>query len=404
MKKRIALVMNTLSDGGTERMISNLSRGLSGKYDIDIVLNDDYHIDYPFKGRIISLELPHKLERMGMIYQVLALIKRTYILRRLKRHKKYSAVVSFSEMTSIANVLSGNRDVKTIVSVRNAIDMQKKSGQKQKLFLPVAMLFLCRNADLTVSCSKEIADDLVEHYGLPSRKSRVIYNGLELSTIREKANKSLPPAGESAFPERKTIITVGRMTLQKGQWHLLNAVKILHDKGIPAQLIILGDGKLRPILEERARKLGISDYVNMPGFMENPYQNMALADVFVMPSLYEGFSNAILEALACGVPVISTDHKTGAREILAPDSDYRQKITDRIDLCEYGILVPVCNGDLKLTFDLFSKEEDLLADALRMILTDTKLAERYRQASLERAEQLNMEAVCQQWISLLEER
>ncbi len=403
MKKRIAFVINSLSGGGAEKTVSNLSRALCGRYAIDIIVNDDRHIDYSYEGRIISLRMPPEAERMGTIYQLLALVRRTVLLRDLKKRRNYAAVISFSEMTNAANVLSGNRHTKTVVSVRNAVDKRKKRGIRQKLVFSLVLPLICRKADLTVSCSQEIADDLIRHYGLPQRRSRVIYNGLDLPRIREEASVRISDAEGTGSAGTKRIVAVGRMTHQKGQWHLLKAAKKLCDDGIPVQLIILGDGELRPFLEDLTAKLGILDHVSMPGFVGNPYPYLVLADVFVMPSLYEGFSNAVLEALACGVPVISTDHETGAREILAPDTDYAKKVTDRIDFCAYGLLVPVCSGNSTDPTERFSREEELMADAIGMILRDDRLAARYRQASLIRAEQLNLASVCQQWITVIEE-
>ena len=403
MKKRIALVINTLASGGAERTVSNLSQALSDRYNVDIVVNDDARICYPYAGRIISLRMPSDRERMGVAYQAQALARRIRTLRRLKRSGQYAAVISFSEMTNAANVLSGNRSSRTIVSVHIA-GRSRESGMKHRLFYSVMLPYICRKATLTVSCSREIGDDLVEHYSLLRRKSRVIYNGLELARIGEMAAEPLSPQEESRFRGQKLIVTVGRMTQQKGQWHLLNAVKKLRDDGMHVMLLVLGEGELRPALEEQAALLGLTDCVSMPGFVENPYKYMARADAVVMPSLFEGFSNAIIEALACGVPVISTDHETGAREIIAPDTDYREKTVDRIDECAYGILVPVCRGGIHESSKTISKEETLMAEAIQRILTNDALAEKYRQASRMRAEQMNLTDVCRQWIDAIEER
>ena len=390
--------MNTLSDGGTERTVSNLSRRLSERYDVDIILNDDAHIDYPYGGRIVSLRMPRALERTGIVYQMLALLRRTHVLRRLKKTGSCAAVISFSELTNASNVLSGKGDTKTIVSVRNATGGGTGGGLKQRIILP----YVCGRADLTVSCSREIADDLMRHYGLSERRSRVIRNGLDLPTVREMASRSGAEAEVLGSDGEKRIVSVGRMTYQKGQRHLLKAVKKLCDDGMPVRLILLGDGELRPGLEKLAEELGIADRVDMPGFVTNPYRYLARADVFVMPSLYEGFSNAILEALACGVPVISTDHETGAREILAPDTDYAVKVTDRIDPCAYGLLVPVCGGNDAGPADALSDEERLMAEAIERILADDALARHYREASLRRAEQLDLTEICRQWIDVIE--
>lgn len=403
MKKRIALVVNSLSGGGAEKTVSNLSRVLSEQYDIDIVVNDTEHIDYPYEGNIISLGLRADRERMKTAYQAYALIRRIQILRQLKKTRNYAAVVSFSEMTNFANVLSGNKYSRTIVSVRNAVKKRRDYNGRLKLVLSVVLPYVCKRADRTVSCSREIAEDLIDHYRLTPSKSIVIYNGLDLELIRKKSEEALERE-MSSYSGEKLIASMGRMTYQKGQWHLLRAVKKLCDDGETVQLLVLGDGDLRPALEKQAEQLEISARVWMPGFVENPYKFMSQADVFVMPSLYEGFSNAILEALACGLPVISSDHETGAREILAPNSDYRQKVKDRIDPCDYGILVPVCDGNMDSPLDQYSQGEVLLANAIKMVLADSKLAEHYRQASFARAEQLDIKSICKQWISVIEGR
>ena len=402
MRKRIALVVNTLAGGGAERTVSNLSNELSKKYDIDIVLNDDVHIDYPYNGKIISLRMPTGLKRTGSVYQMMALVKRSFLLWRMKKSGNYTAIVSFSEMTNAANALSGKRFAKTIVSVHIPASYIKAEELMQHFFLSFGLPFICRKADLTVSCSKEIAEGLMNGYGLAKENSTVIYNGLPLELIRERATAPLPEQKKEFFAHGKLLVTTGRLTYQKGQWHLLPVIKYLRHAGMPVRLVILGEGELRPLLEERITQLGLSDCVLLPGFVENPYPYLAVADSFVMPSLYEGFSNAILEAMACGAPVISSDHKSGAREIIAPDTDYRVKIKDKIEMADYGVLVPVCSGDAEECGEELTGEELLMAEAIREVLTDENLSARYHKASLERAEQLAIERVCEQWIEAIE--
>ena len=139
----------------------------------------------------------------------------------------------------------------------------------------------------------------------------------------------------------------------------------------------------------------------MPGFVDNPYRYMANADAVVMTSLYEGFCNVLIEAMACGAPVISTDHETGAREILAPDTDYRMKVRDRGEKAEYGILVPVCEGEIGRSDDM--PEAVLLAEAIRELLSDEEMAAHYRRAALERAGQLDIRTICAEWARVIEE-
>ena len=210
---------------------------------------------------------------------------------------------------------------------------------------------------------------------------------------------------ESFFDkDEKLIVTIGRLTWEKDQWHLIRVAGKLLEEGLFVKLIILGEGPLRASLEALITKLGLEGEVHLLGFVENPFQYMAKADVAVFSSQTEGFSNAIIEALACGVPVISTDHETGAREILSPNSDYHEKIYDRIDKAPYGLLVPVCNGSFNKDSDSvpFMKEERLMVDAIRWVITDPELSLHYRDAALERAKQLDIHTIASEWIRVIE--
>ena len=402
MKKRIALVVNTLSGGGAERTVSNLSRGLCGRYDIDLIVNDREHLEYPYKGRLISLEMPADGERMGALYEIGLLLRRTSVLRHLKKKRRYAAVISFSGMSNLANVLSGKRYGKVIISVRNSVLKGMKGSRVRQFISSTILRWCCRTSDMTVSCSKGIADELENYYGLRNEKSAVIYNGLEIPMIRKKAAEKVPDLDGAEWKDRKLIVTAGRLTYQKGQWHLLRAVRKLADEGFPVHPLILGEGELEPVLRSEALRLGISNMVTFAGFAENPYKYMARADVVVMSSLYEGFCNVILEALACGVPVISTDHETGAREILAPDTDYHVKVTDRVEAAAYGILVPVCKDDFSDKENEISGQESLMADAIREVLTEEELRQHYRKAALQRAGQLDISQICKKWEDLIE--
>ncbi|MDO5132528.1 MAG: glycosyltransferase [Eubacteriales bacterium] len=426
MKKRVALVVNTLSGGGAEKTVSNLSLHLGGKYLIDLIVNDDRHLVYPRAGKVYTLKMPPGRDRMGTAYQLKAFVRRVRLLRSLKRRKGYEAVISFSEMANLANVVSGSGrggnkpggkkafsgpekscGGKTVISFHNSVRTRASAGWKFRLMTEIMFPYMVRKADLTVSCSREIADELELHCGLRPEKSRVIYNGLDLDRIRERTSEPFTDEEErNCFPENeeKLLVTVGRLTEQKGQWHLLRAMRILRDEGIRVRLVVLGEGELRRFLEELTGNLGLADCVSFAGHVENPYKYLARADAAVFPSMYEGFSCAIIEALACGVPCVSTDHSTGAREILAPDSDYRCKVNDRAEYADYGVLVPVCCGGTGMIDQPFTAEERILAEAVGRVLTESELAEVYRTAGTARAQQLSIGRICSQWESLIENR
>ena len=409
-KKRIALVVNTLSSGGAEHVAANLSRALSDRFEVDLILNDDVNISYPYSGNIISVGMPAGSDRMSAKYQMTALVKRTSLLKRLKRRRQYAATISFSDNTNLSNVLSRSSHGLTIISLRNSLEGRERSGGRSAYPRRLILRICCALADKTVSCSEEIDDAIRVRNLKNSDRLAVIYNGVDLQSIRsiEEPEERTEIRGRAG--DGLSVVMAGRMTEQKAQWHMLYALRELRARGIRPHLTILGDGPLRKDLEKLCCLLGIDDQVSMPGWVHDPYRYFKAADAVVCTSAYEGFCNVILEAMACGAPCISTDHKTGAREILAPGTDWKKKTTDHAEYAEYGILVPVCGGDQS---DLISntyngsarkilKGEIILADALQELLTNSELAERYVKAGMKRAQELSLEAAADKWAALLQ--
>jgi glycosyltransferase involved in cell wall biosynthesis len=186
---------------------------------------------------------------------------------------------------------------------------------------------LYRRADALVAVSTGVADDLVATLRLPRDMITVIYNPIPVTDIRRLAES--PTAHPwLARGEPPVILGVGRLTKQKDFSSLIRAFARVRQQR-PVRLIILGDGELRGELEALARSLGVAADVTLPGFVDNPFPWMKGAAVFALSSAWEGFGNALIEAMACGTPVIATDCTTGPAELL--------------DDGRYGPLVPVGN-------------------------------------------------------------
>ena len=186
-----------------------------------------------------------------------------------------------------------------------------------------------------------------------------------------------------------TFITVGRLDEQKDHKCLLQAFRKVVDVHTNVRLLILGEGLLRGELQECIRKLNLEQNVTLCGFQTNPYKLVAHSDCFILSSLYEGFPNTLAESLCLGIPAISTDCDSGAREILAPDTDVSYKIKDSVEIAEYGILCPV--GSV-----------ERMAKAMETMIDDTALQNLYRKKSLERASQLSIDKMMEKWITLIE--
>ena len=147
----------------------------------------------------------------------------------------------------------------------------------------------------------------------------------------------------------------------------------------------------------------LSKNVFLMGYIIGPYEYVKKSNLFVFSSLFEGLGNAMMEALKCGVPVISTDYTSGAREILAPRTNYKIKIKDKIDFAEYGILVPVCDGNKYESTNPLTKEEILLADAIYKVLIDKNVNKKYSIQSKKRANDFDIKNISNQWYELFDE-
>jgi glycosyltransferase involved in cell wall biosynthesis len=171
------------------------------------------------------------------------------------------------------------------------------------------------------------------------------------------------------------VLAAGRLVRHKGYSDLLRGFALLTEK-IPARLIILGEGPLRKEFEALGGKLNIADKIDWLGFQLNPFAFISRADLFVLSSLYEGFGIVLLEAMACGTPVVSTDCQSGPREVLADG--------------EAGLLVPV--GD-----------PHALAASMWRVLTDSSLAKRLKQAGKEQAEIFSIDNIADRFLELVSE-
>lgn len=172
-------------------------------------------------------------------------------------------------------------------------------------------------ASKVVAVSKSSADS-IHLFTKLNKEVHVIQNGLNLNLIRQKANE-LQNHQWLNNSSVKLIIGIGRLTHQKDFSTLLRAFYQLKNPQ-NYRLLILGEGAELTSLKSLAEELNIQDYVDFPGFIHNPYPFLASANIFVLPSRWEGFANVVIEALACGIPIVATDCPGGPADILAEKS------------------------------------------------------------------------------------
>jgi len=193
-----------------------------------------------------------------------------------------------------------------------------------------------------------VADDLALTTGLPRAGITTIYNPVVSVTLQEQARAPLVhPWFAPGNPP--VVLGAGRLEAQKDFPTLLKALaRVLAVREV--RLMLLGEGKDRPLLEALARDLGIAEHVELPGFVGNPFAYMARAAVFVLSSTYEGLPGVLIQAMACGCPVVSTDCPSGPAEIL--------------DGGVYGPLIPV--GDVGVLTQAILAQLDAPPDRERL--------------------------------------
>lgn len=208
---------------------------------------------------------------------------------------------------------------------------------------------------------------------LRAERTRVVYNPVDLRRVRDWGQEA-PPAWARALFVRPTVLAAGRLSRQKGFDVLIRAHARLVAQGVEHDLLIVGEGAGHAELLALARDLGVEGSVHLPGYVANPYPLMRRAAVFALSSRWEGFANVVVEALACGVPVVATDCPSGPAEILAGG--------------RHGLLVP-------------PDDPEALAGALGRVLADPVLAARLRAGGPDRAQAFAPEVTVPQWEQVL---
>lgn len=384
MKPKLSILIYSLAGGGAERVVSILLQELREGYDISLVLMRD-KIDYNIPPDIqIHLLENSKPDEHG----IMKLLKLPYLGWKYKTFcQKNGTDLSLVFMNrpsyvAIFSKLFGNK-IPTIISERTTPSRMYSADT----VLAKVSRWLIRNlypqSDCIISNSEGNRVDLIENFSIESQKIKTIYNPFDLEKIEQLSIQEVEKIDFTKF----TFISVGRLDSGKNHQLMINAFAKLKDENI--QLIILGEGGLEEKLREQIRVLGLEYNVFLLGFDSNPYKYFSKSDVFVFTSNYEGFPNVLVEALACGVPVISTDCMSGPREILAPSSDVHTQIKKGLECAAYGLLVPI-------------NREDELKGAMELLMNDKNLLETYRKKAKNRAKSFNKSTIVNEFIQTVE--
>ncbi|SRR5579883_1020851 len=363
----LTLVINSLSPinyGGAERVISMMANYWAEKgWKITLLTFDNITeiTFYELNSCIIHIPLGIAGDSLNLMSGIYNNLKRIQTLRSTIYKSKADAVISFMSTTNVLSLLATRwLDIPVIVSERNH-PLKHSMGMGWEQLRQLTYPF----ADRIV-----VQTEMVKNF-FPSQMQSLF------CTIPNPV--SLPPTQQELSDkllDKPSLIAIGRLHKQKGFDLLLQAFAKLKDLYPEWKLTILGEGSLRSELETLRNQLELGDRVHFLGLVKNVYAFLKQADVFVMSSRFEGFPNALCEAMACGLPVISTDCPSGPREI----------IRDGID----GLLVP-------------NEDVSALAAAMDRLMSNGEERKRLAAHAPEVTERFNLEKIMGIWEALLEQ-
>ena len=308
-RKHIALFLPNFDGGGAERAFVTLARGMAELgHRVDLIAGN---AKGPLTAEISPLVNVVDLAAPRLAFALPGLVR---YLRARRPDRIYAALEEAGIFALLARRLS-RVALQVVPSIRNNLsDEARLASPKRKLLLWLAR-WLYPAADAVVAVSQGVATDAAKVLHLPPASITVIRNPTLTPDLRHLA---MQPVDHSWFNPKSepVILACGRLSPQKDFATLIEAFALLRAQR-RCRLLILGEGPLRPDLSALAAERGIAEAVFMPGFDANPYRYMSRCDVFVLSSRFEGSPNVIVQALACGAPVVSTDCPSGPNEILA---------------------------------------------------------------------------------------
>ncbi len=328
--------MPSLRGGGAERVVINLLQGFAERnVNVDLVAakaEGPHLCRVPDTIRLIDLKADSVL---------LSLPALADYLRKVKPASLLSVMDHCNIVALWAKAVSGT-PVKSIFSVHNTLSQETADARSLKVkVFPALIRIFYRFADEIVAVSQGVADDLCDYGRIERHKIKVIFNPVITPALFEMATE---PNKLPLKPLVPTIVGVGRLNRQKDFAALIRAFKIVL-QSCEAELVILGEGEERASLEALIEALHLSEHVKLYGFADNPYAIMANADLFVLSSIFEGLPTVLIEALALGLPVVSTDCKSGPREIIETAKSGKLVPVGDIDAMAHAIIETLrCNS------------------------------------------------------------
>jgi glycosyltransferase involved in cell wall biosynthesis len=338
---RFAVVLDSVTLSGVPRMQWQLAAELASRgHAVDLVLSRRHGAlaDPPPDVRLVELGAPRTVRALGPM------------ARYLRRRRPEVVLSAEDHLNVVVIAAAGLARCNAKICVTNRVPLFRRAYRpwEKSYWIIKAMAALYPRADCVGAVSSGLGDDLAAALGIHRAGVATLHNPIVTADVLDAIHAPCP---HDWFLENDPVLCAcGTLSRPKAQDVLLRAFALLR-RDMKARLIVVGEGRQRAYLEALARRLGIDSDVDFVGAKPNPYPYMARASLFVLSSVFEGLPSVLVEALACGTPVVATDCRHGPREVLEGG--------------RHGRLVPV--GDV-----------ERLTVAMRETLVDPPDAERLR--------------------------
>ena len=377
-RKHILIISPTLCMGGQERVAANTADIMRQDFEVSCLIFDGSNMFYYPTCEIINVNVP---ATKNIILKILHVLKRGFIVKRIKKRKHIDYTISFGETANLVNVLT--RHGKTIASIRSYASISDGFMNQ----------YVLSKADSIICCSQKIKFEMTRQHPSYSEKFHYVPNVYDVDKIIESGKQTV---NDYSWKGR-TIVTHGRLVEAKNYARLIRAFSLVKNEMPDVELLIIGSGEQIEALKLLSYQLNVQDSVHLIGARKNPFAYLSKSDIYVLPSLTEGFPNALVEGMLF-LPVVAADCKTGPREILSNGT--LDKIADSIEEADYGILVAPDNQ--YRTTAAITNSDTVLAKAIIMLLKDPVKSQNMRELALLRAKEFSMESYRKRLLAILD--
>ena len=374
-----------MGSGGAERVVALLTddfvqRGINVHL---LVLDDNQAYDVNDKVTYVKLS---KGENKPLWRQMM----NNFFVHPI-RIKKYcdenniEIVMSHLFRSNCANAISkwlGNKAIALAVQHSHASNSYSGASFKDR-FNRMCIKYIFPKVDLISSVSQVMKLDLKHYFEINEDKLHYIGNPIQLNRINKLAKQK-----EKKVQNRFTFITLGSFIQRKNHQLIIRAAAMLPH--LDFEIIIMGKGELKQFYTNLIKDLNVQDKIRLIDFDQNPFKYMAGSSCLINSSNAEGLPMVILEALACELPVISSDCLSGPREILAPTSDLNKRLNAGYEIADHGILFPINNVEA-------------LASSMEIMMKDANMRTEFIKRSKERSQEFDVSKISAEYYNLIKE-